>query len=65
MKKTKYDSLMTELKEFRRKVNEMEKEERGEGEITNCKQLHKVELYGEMDEYLDMIEVVVNELREE
>ena len=65
MKKTKYDSLMTELKEFRRKVNEMEKEERGEGEITNVKQLHKVELYGEMDEYLDMIEVVVNELREE
>ena len=65
MKKTKYDSLMTELKEFRRKVNEMEKEERGEGEIKNFKQLHKVELYGEMDEYLDMIEVVVNELREE
>ena len=56
---------MTELKEFRRKVNEMEKEERGEGEITNFKQLHNVELYGEMDEYLDMIEVVVNELREE
>ena len=65
MKKTKYDSLMTELKEFRRKVNEMEKEERGEGDITNFNQLHKVELYGEMDEYLDMIEVVVNELREE
>ena len=65
MKKTKYDILMTELKEFRRKVNEMEKEERGEGEITNFKQLHKVELYGEIDEYLDMIEVVVNELREE
>ena len=56
---------MTELKEFRRKVNEMEKEERGKGKIANFKQLHKVELYGEIDEYLDMIEVVVNELREE
>lgn len=64
MKKNRYDSLILELKEFRRKVEEMEKEERGVGNITSFAQLHRVELLGEIDEYLDMVEIVVDELRD-
>lgn len=64
MKKNRYDCLMVELKEFRRKVDEMEKEERGVGNITTFAQLHRVELLREIDEYLDMVEEVVDELRE-